>query len=63
MGKIGSYQPSKKIKNYSLPTSKPSSSHSFYKEKEWTLQEQIHKKLKTIAKFLESLYPKLDDDT
>lgn len=62
MGKIGAYQPTEKYKNYSLPTSKPLKSHAFYKEKVWTLQEQIYKKLKKIAKLLESLYPKLTDD-
>lgn len=62
MGKIGAYQPTEKFKNYSLPTTKPLKSHAFYKEKEWTLQEQIYKKLKKVAEFLESLYPKLTDE-
>ena len=62
MGKMGAYQPPEKYKNYSLPTSKPLRSHAFYKEKVWTLQEQIYKKLKKVAEFLESLYPKLTDD-
>lgn len=62
MGKMGAYQPTEKYKNYSLPTSKPLKSHAFYKEKVWTLQEQIYKKLKKVAEFLESLYPKLTDD-
>ena len=62
MGNMRAYQPTEKYKNYSLPTSKPLKSHAFYKEKIWTLQEQIYKKLKKIAEFLESLYPKLTDD-
>lgn len=62
MGKIGAYQPTEKYKNFSLPTSKPLKSHAFYKEKVWTLQEQIYKKLKKVAELLESLYPKLTDD-
>jgi len=62
MGKMGAYQPTENYKNYSLPTSKPLKSHAFYKEKVWTLQEQIYKKLKKVAEFLESLYPKLTDD-
>src|ERR1700722_12738971 len=62
MGKMGAYQPTENYKNYSLPTSKPLKSHAFYKEKVWTLQEQIYKKLKKVAKLLESLYPKLTDD-
>lgn len=62
MGKIGAYQPTEKYKNYSLPTSKPLRSHAFYKEKVWTLQERIFKKLKKVAELLESLYPKLTDD-
>ncbi len=62
MGKMGAYQPPEKYKNYSLSTSKPLRSHAFYKEKVWTLQEQIYKKLKKVAEFLESLYPKLTDD-
>ncbi len=62
MGKIGSYQPAKEHKNYLLPTSKPIKSHAIYEEKVWTLQEQIYKKLTTVAKFLESLYPKLTGD-
>lgn len=62
MGKIGTYQPTEKYINYSLPTSKPLRSHAFYTEKVWTLQEKIHKQLKKIAEFLENLYPKLTDD-
>lgn len=62
MSKIGAYQPLEKYKNYSLPTSKPFRSHAFYQEKVWTLQEQIHKKLKKIAELLGSLYPKLSAD-
>lgn len=62
MGKLGAYQPEEKYKNYLLPTSKPLRSHPFYKEKVWTLQEQIYKKLKKVAELLESLYPKLTDD-
>lgn len=62
MGKMGAYQPTEKFKNYLLPTSKPLRSHSFYKEKVWTLQEQIYKKLHIVAGFLERLYPKLTDD-
>lgn len=62
MGKIGAYQPTEQYKNYSLPTSKPLSSHAFYKEKVWTVQEQIYKKLKKVAEYLESLYPNLTDD-
>lgn len=63
MGKLGTYQPpTEKYKNYSLPTSKPARSHSFYQEKVWTLQEQIYKKLKKVSEFLEHLYPKLKSD-
>jgi hypothetical protein len=62
MAKMGAYQPPEKFKNYLLPTSKPFRSHAFYEEKIWTLQERIYKKLKKIAEFLESLYPKLTDD-
>jgi len=63
MGKIGAYQPSDKNKNYLLPTSKPITSHPFfYKQKVWTPQEQVHQKLKKIAEYLESLYPKLTDE-
>ena len=62
MGKIGAYQPIEKYKNYLLPTTKPLKSHAFYKEKVWTLQEQIYQKLKKVAELLESLYPKLTDD-
>lgn len=62
MGTIGTYRPPEKYKNYSLPTSKPLRSHAFYTEKVWTLPEQIYKKLKKVAEFLESLYPKLTDD-
>lgn len=62
MGKMGAYQPPEKYKNYSLPTSKPVKSHAFYKEKVWTVQEQIYRKLKKVTEFLETLYPKLTDD-
>jgi hypothetical protein len=62
MGKIGTYQPIDKYKNYLLPTTKPLKSHAFYKEKVWTLQEQIYQKLKKVAELLENLYPKLTDD-
>lgn len=62
MSKMGAYQPTEKFKNYLLPTSKPLRSHSSYEEKVWTVQERIYKKLKEIAEFLESLYPKLTDD-
>lgn len=63
MGKIGTFQPADKYKNYSLPTSKPFASDTFYyKQKEVTLQEQIYKKLKKVSEFLESLYPTLTDD-
>lgn len=62
MGKPKAYQPSEKYKNYSLPTSKPSKGPAFYKERVWSLQEQIYKQLKKVAEFLESLYPKLTDD-
>lgn len=63
MDKMGSYQQStEKYKNFSLPTSRPFKSHTFYKEKVWTLQEQINHKLKKLARFLESLYPQLTDD-
>lgn len=62
MGKMGAYQPPEKYKNYLLPTSKPLKSHAFYKEKVWTLQEQVYKKLKKLAKLLENLYPKLTDN-
>jgi hypothetical protein len=62
MSKMGTFQPTEKYKNYSQPNSKPFKSHSFYTEKVWTLQEQINKKLKKIAEFIESLYPKLTDD-
>lgn len=62
MGKNKVVQPTAKYKNYSLPTSKPLKSHAFYEEKVWTLQEQIYKKLKKVAEFLENLYPKLTDD-
>ena len=62
MDKMGAYQPPEKYKNYLLPTSKPSRSHAFYEQKVWTLQEQIFHKLKKVAEFLESLYPKLSDD-
>ena len=62
MGKMGAYQPTEKYKNYSLPTSKPLSSHAFYKEKVSTLQEKIYKKLKKVAELLKSLYPKLTDE-
>lgn len=62
MGKIGAYQPIDKYKNYLLPTAKPLRSHPFYKEKVWTLQEQIHQKLKKVSELLESLYPTLADD-
>ena len=37
-------------------------SHALYKEKVWTLQEHIYQKLKKVAEFLDSLYPKLTDD-
>lgn len=62
MNKIGTYQPIEKYKNYSLSTTKPDSSHSFYQEKVWNLQDHIYKKLKKVAEFLESLYPKLTED-
>ena len=62
MGKTKVYPPIEKYKNYSLPTSKPLKSHAFYKEKVWTLQEQMYKKLKKVAELLERLYPKLTDD-
>lgn len=62
MSKMGAYQPPEKFKNYSLPTSKPFKSNTFYKEKVVTLQEQLFKKLKKVAEFLESLYPKLTDE-
>jgi hypothetical protein len=62
MGRIGAYQPTQKYKNYLLPTSKPLKSHALYKEKVWTLQEQIYKKLKKVAELLENLYPKLTDN-
>jgi hypothetical protein len=62
MSKIGAYRPPDKYKNYALPTSKPLRSHALYKEKVWTLQERIYKKLKKVAEFLDSLYPKLTDD-
>lgn len=61
MSKIGAYEPEDKHKNYLLPTAKLSRNHAF-KEKVWTLQEQISQKLKKIAEFLEDLYPKLTDD-
>jgi hypothetical protein len=60
-GTLG-YRPPEKYKNYTLTTSKPLSSHAFYEEKVWTLQEQIQKKLKIVARYLESLYPKLTDE-
>ena len=51
MGKLGSESTAdRKYKNYALPTSKPLSSHAFYKEKVWTVQEQIYKKLKKICR-------------
>ncbi len=59
---MGAYQPPEKYKNYLLPTSRPLRSHTFYKEKVWTLPEQIYKKLKKVTEFLESLYPELTDD-
>lgn len=62
MSKIGIYQRPDKIKNYSFPTSKPLRSHPLFKEKVWTLQEQIHEKLRKLAEHLESLYPKLSDN-
>lgn len=62
MGKMGAYQPTEKYKNYSRPTSKPLNSQAFYTEKVWTVQEQIYKKIKKVAEFLENLYPKLTDD-
>jgi len=62
MSRIGAYQPTKQYKNYLLPTSKPLRSHALYKEKVWSLQEQIYQKLKKVAQFLEGLYPKLTDD-
>lgn len=62
MGKKVEYQPPQKFKNYSLSTSKPLRSHYVYKEKVWTVSEQIYKKLKKIADLLESIYPKLTDD-
>ncbi len=62
MSKIGVYRPEDKYKNYSLSTSKPLKSHAYFTEKVWTMQEQIYKKLKNVAKYLESLYPKLTDD-
>lgn len=61
MGKIGAYQPEDRHKNYSLPSSKPFRSHTMYQERVWTLQEKIHRKLKRVGKFLESLYPKITD--
>lgn len=51
-----------KYKNYSLATSKPVSSHAFYQEKVWTLQERIYNSLKKITELLESLYMKLADN-
>jgi len=62
MVKMGAYKPIEKYKNYLLPTTKPSRSHAFYKEKVWPLQEQMYKKLKKVTEFLESLHPKLTDD-
>jgi hypothetical protein len=62
MRKMNVYQPPEKYIDYSLSTSKPFKSHMFYKEKVRTLQTQILKKLKTVAEFLESLYPELTDD-
>lgn len=62
MGNMETYRSTGKYKNYSLPTSKPLRSHALYKEKVWTLQEQIHRQLTKVAEHLESLYPKLTDD-
>lgn len=59
MAKMGQYQPPDKYKNYTASTSKPTKSHMFYEEHVKTLQEEIYKKLKTITKSLESIYPKL----
>lgn len=61
MGKIGTYQPTEKYKNYSLPTSKPSKGHAFYQEKGWNLQDHVYKKLKKVAELLKSLHPELID--
>lgn len=62
MSKMGAYQPPEKYKNYLQPTSKPFRSHPLYKEKVWTLEDQIYKKLKKVSELLEGLYPKLTDD-
>lgn len=60
---MGVYHQMGKYKNYSLLTPRLLRSHqTYYKEKTWTLQEQIYIKLKKIAKNLQSLYPKLSDD-
>lgn len=62
MSKIGSYEPpAKKFKNFLQPTTKPVKSHAVYQQKVWTLQEQIYKKLRTIAEYLVLLYPQLSD--
>lgn len=56
---MGTYLPTVKYKNYSLPIPKPIRSQTFYHEKVWTLQEQIYKKLKKVAEFLETLHAQL----
>lgn len=62
MSRMGAYQPIEKYKNYSFSTTKPFNSHTFYKEKEWNLQDHIYQKLNKLEKLLESLNPKLTDD-
>lgn len=63
MSKIGEYNPTEKYKRYSLITPKHDKTHPLYNEREKTLQDHIFKKLKKVSELLESIYPKLADDT
>lgn len=62
MGKIKTFQPEDKFKNFSRSTTKPFKSNApVYQQKVWTPEEQIYSKLEIITEFLEHLFSKLSE--
>lgn len=62
MGKLFSFHPTDKYRNYFLPSTKPSRRGLGYQQKTFTLQEKLHQKLKKITECFEYLHLHLQDD-